>query len=138
MDALLRIKWGTVLVGLIALPVLYGASDFLLNVAVDNPAKSEATWRLLTPFTTAILWLGPGCITGYLAGQSPLKHGLALGGMILLAAFAFLALFPSVGTPEADMNMPPISGFLAPLVIGSVAGAYIGNFIARRRGVRRP
>jgi len=58
--------------------------------------------------------------------------------MILLAAFAFLALFPSVGTPEADMNMPPISGFLAPLVIGSVAGAYIGNFIARRRGVRRP
>jgi len=47
-------------------------------------------------------------------------------------------LFPSVGTPEVDANMPPIAGFLLPLVIGSVAGAYIGNFIARRRGVRRP
>ena len=131
-----RIKWVAVLVGLVALPVLYGLMSWLLNLAVEHPTTSPATWMLLTPFTTAILWLGPGCVTGYLAGQSPLKHGLALGGMILLAAFAFLALFPSVGRPEVDVDMPPISGFLVPLVIGSIAGAYLGYFIARRRGAR--
>jgi hypothetical protein len=135
MDAL-RIKWSAVLVGLVALPVIYAMSHFLLSLVVDHPTNSPLTWMLLTPITTALLWLGPGCVTGYLARQSPLKHGLALGALILLVAFVFLALFPSVGRPEFDADMPPISGFLVPLVIGSIAGAYLGNLLARRRGSR--
>jgi hypothetical protein len=39
---------------------------------------------LLTPITAAILWLAPGFATGYLAKQSPLIHGLALGFMIVV------------------------------------------------------
>ena len=132
----LRIKWSAVLVGLVVLPVIYAASTFVLNLVVDHPTSSPTAWMLLTPFTTAILWLGPGFSTGYLAKESPLKHGLVLGGLILLAAFAFLAMYPTVGTPESDVDMPPIAGFLAPLVIGSIVGAFLGHFIARRRGAR--
>jgi hypothetical protein len=127
-----RFNVWAVVVGLIALPILYAVLNLISHGAVDNPAESPAAWSLLAPLSAVVLWLAPGFATGYIAKRSPLKHGVALGVSVLVAAPVGLALARLVGFQALGLPFFLLAGFLVPIAVGSVVGAFIGSYVANR------
>lgn len=127
-----RLNLIAVLAGLVALPVIYGVLNILAHLVVDHPAASPATWALVAPIGAVVLWLAPGCVTGYLAKEAPVKHGIALGTAIVVVVLAGVLVGEKIGLPDLVDELPYVVGFAVPIALGSILGALLGRRLARR------
>lgn len=128
-----RISVRAIVVGLVMLPVVYVAGTLLGNMLVGHPDEAPRAYLYLASIFAVLFWLLPGFITGYIAKQSPLAHGLLLGAGSILLTLLVIAILELALRFSDSLPMSLIVGFLAPMFLGSCIGAFIGHYFAKRR-----
>jgi len=84
-----------------------------------------------------LLLVGTGIVAGYLAGRSPLMHGIILGAFIGVLAIVSLSVLGGLGIGDIasilKSGLPALISMAIPGITLCTLGAILGDYIQGRR-----